>query len=295
VTGDLALLGLAVAAVSTSGPLIRYAAAPALAIAFWRNALALPVLGTWIVARQDERAAWGVRSLTERRRSALAGLLLAAHFAFWVPSLSYTTVASSVALVATQPVWAALISRVRGEPVPPGTWPGISLALVGVVLLTAADLSISGRALFGDLLALAGGILAAAYVTVGSVVRRAVTTAAYATTCYAVAAGVLLVVCLASGQELWGYDARTWFALAGLVLGAQLLGHTVINRVLRTLSPTVVSVGILGEIVGSTLLAWLWFEEVPSAALWPAAALIAAGVVVVVRGMRVPPAPPPAV
>jgi drug/metabolite transporter (DMT)-like permease len=212
-----------------------------------------------------------------------------------VPSLSFTTVASSVALVATQPVWAALIARVRGEPVPPGTWPGILLALTGVALLTAADLSISGRALFGDLLALAGGILAAAYVTVGSVVRRSVTTAGYATSCYAVAAGTLLLVCVVSRQDLWGYEARTWFALAGLVLGAQLLGHTVVNRVLRTLSPTVVSVGILGEIVGSTLLAWLWFDEVPSAALWPAAALIAAGVVVVVRGMRVPPAPPPAV
>ena len=290
-TLDLVLLGIAILAVSTSGPLIRYAAAPSLAIAFWRNALALPVLGTWIVARQGERTAWRHTTLDERRGAALAGVLLAAHFATWVPSLSYTSVASSVALVATQPVWAAVLARLRGDPVPSGTWTGILVALSGVVLLTLADLSVSGRALFGDLLALAGGMLAAAYVTVGSVVRRTVTTAGYAFRCYAVAALLLVVACVVFSQDLAGYDETTWLALVGLVLGAQLLGHTLVNRVLRTLSATVVSVAILGEIVGSTLLAWVWFDEAPPAALWPASLLIGAGVVIVVRAMRTPPPP----
>ena len=110
-TVDLVLLAVAVAAVSTSAPLIRQAAAPALAIAFWRNALALPLVGGWVAVRAAERAAWRARTDVDRRRSRLAGLLLALHFAAWVPSLSFTTVASSVALVATQPVWAALIAR----------------------------------------------------------------------------------------------------------------------------------------------------------------------------------------
>ena len=119
-----------------------------------------------------ERAGWRARSARDRRLSRLSGAFLAAHFATWIPSLSFTTVASSVALVATQPVWAALIARQRGEHIHRQTWIGIGLALAGTLVLTGVDLSISGRALFGDLLALVGGMLAAAYVTVGGEVRQ---------------------------------------------------------------------------------------------------------------------------
>jgi drug/metabolite transporter (DMT)-like permease len=280
---ELALLGVAIVAVSTSAPLIRGAAAPALAIAFWRNVLALPAVGGWVLARRAERDAWSARTADERRLSRISGLLLAAHFATWVPSLSFTTVASSVALVATQPVWAAVIARHRGESVRRGTWVGIGLALAGALLLTGVDVSISGRALFGDLLALLGGMLAAAYVTVGADVRRTVSTGGYALACYATAAAALLVVCLVGRQPLWGYDAEAWWAIAGLVVGAQLLGHTLVNRVLRSISPTTVSVAILFEILGATLIARVAFGETPPAAAWPAALLIAAGVVAVVR------------
>ena len=280
---ELVLLGVAVLAVSTSAPLIRGAAAPTLAIAFWRNVLALPAVGGWVIAQRRERAGWSDRTADERRLSRVAGLLLAVHFATWVPSLSFTSVASSVALVATQPVWAALIAHRRGDHVGRGTWLGISLALAGALLLTGVDVSISGRALFGDLLALMGGMFAAAYVTVGADVRRTVSTGSYALACYATAAAALLVVCLVSRQPLWGYDAESWWAIGGLVIGAQLLGHTLVNRVLRSISPTIVSVAILFEILGATLIARLAFGETPPAAAWPAALLIAAGVVVVVR------------
>lgn len=282
-TFDLLLLGIAVAAVSTSAPLIRGAAAPTLAIAFWRNALALPVIGGWVAARPAERLAWRSRTREEVRLTRIAGLFLAAHFATWVPSLSYTSVASSVALVATQPVWAALIARRRGASISRGTWVGMALALAGTLLLTGVDLSISGRALFGDLLALAGGVLAAAYVTVGADVRKTVPTASYALGCYAIAGAALLGVCVVSRQALWGYDLDSWLAIGGLVLGAQLLGHTLVNRVLATISPTAVSVAILFEILGATVIARIAFGETPPAAAWPAAVLIAAGVVVVIR------------
>lgn len=280
---DLVLLGVAVIAVSTSAPLIRGAAAPTLSIAFWRNLLALPVLVLFVVALRRERAGWRTRTAEERRLSRISGALLAAHFATWIPSLSFTSVASSVALVATQPVWAALIARRRGHHVDRGTWWGIGLALAGALLLTGVDLSISSRALFGDLLALVGGMLAAAYVTVGADVRRSVSTASYALACYATAAGLLLVLCLGSGQALTGFDRNTWLAIGGLTVGAQLLGHTLVNRVLRNLSPTTVSVAILFEILGATLLARAFFGETPPAGAWPAALLIAAGVVVVIR------------
>ncbi|MEO7572453.1 MAG: DMT family transporter [Acidimicrobiales bacterium] len=281
--GDFVLLGIAIVAVSTSAPLIAGADAPTLAIAFWRNALALPILGVWLLVRRGERTAWQARSAADRRLSRIAGALLAAHFATWIPSLSYTSVASSVALVATQPVWAALIARRRGEHIQRSAWVGIGLALAGTVVLTGVDLSISSRALFGDLLALVGGILAAAYVTVGAEVRRTVSTISYALVCYATAAVLLLALCVATGQVLSGYDRDTWLAIGGLVLGAQLLGHTLMNLVLRSISPTAVSVAILFEILGATLIARIAFGETPPAGAWPAGLLIAVGVVVVIR------------
>lgn len=280
---DLLLLAVAVAAVSTSAPLIAGADAPTLTIAFWRNGLSLPLIGLWVLARRDERAAWQARSPGDRRLSRISGVLLAAHFATWVPSLSFTTVASSVALVATQPVWAALIARHRGERIQRGTWFGIALALAGTLLLTGVDLSISSRALFGDLLAMVGGMFAAAYVTVGADVRRRVSTMSYVLVCYATAAVLLLALCVASGQELVGFDRDTWLAIGGLVVGAQLLGHTLVNRVLRSISPTAVSVAILFEVLGATIIARVAFGETPPAGAWPAGALIVAGVVAVVR------------
>ena len=278
--GDLALIAVAVAAVSTAAPLIREADAPALAVAFWRNALAVAVLLPLTAARHRREAAALGRG--ERRGALLAGVLLGAHFATWVPSLSFTTVASSVALVATQPVWAAVLARLGGDEVPGRAWVGIGVAVAGAVLLTGVDLATSARALLGDGLALVGGMLAAGYVTVGASVRRTVSTTVYTTVCYSTAAVILLAGCLAGGRPLSGYDGRTWLCLVALTVGPQLLGHSLVNRVLRTTSPTVVSVAILFEIVGSAFLAWAAFGEAPPAGAYPAAVLIAAGVVLVV-------------
>jgi drug/metabolite transporter (DMT)-like permease len=289
--GDLALIAVAVAAVSTSAPLIREAQAPALAIAFWRNAMAVAVLAPiCAVRRRDEIARMG---RAPAGGALLAGGLLAAHFATWVPSLSFTTVASSVALVATQPVWAALLARARGQEVPPQAWLGIGLAVGGAILLTGVDLALSGRALVGDLMALTGGILAAAYVTVGAEVRQSVSTTLYTAICYSTAAAALGLLCLGGGQALSGFDGRTWLCLLALTAGPQFLGHSVVNRVLRTTSATIVSVAILFEIVGSTLLAWMAFGETPPAGAYPAAVLIAAGIVLVVLAGRSPALQPP--
>jgi drug/metabolite transporter (DMT)-like permease len=281
---DVLLLALAIVAVSTSAPLVREAAAPALVIAFWRNAFAagalVPISST---RHRDEITALDRR---QRRLGVLAGVCLAAHFATWIPSLSFTSVASSVALVATQPIWAALIARGRGTRVPRAVWVGIGLAFAGAVVLSGVDLSLSARALFGDGLALSGGILAAVYVTIGAEARLTISTTVYTTICYTTAGAVLLVVCLASGQDLVHHSARTWWLLAAMTIGPQLLGHSVINRVLRTTSATVVSVAILFEIVGATVLAWWWFGETPPAGAYPAALLIGLGVVLVVRASR---------
>ena len=289
-TIDLVLLCVAVLAVSTSAPLIRGADAPSLSVAMWRTVLALPVLGIVVGVRSRGRAELRALDRSTRRRSALAGVFLALHFATWVPSLSLTSVASATALVATQPVWAALIARWRGEHVPRKAWGGIAVAMAGAVLLSGVDLSISADALLGDLMATVGGALAAAYVTVGADVRRTVSTGVYSLVCYAVAAAALLVVCLVGRQPLSGYEGSTWLVLLALTIGPQLLGHTVLNRVLRTTSATVVSVSILFEVVGAAILAWLAFDEVPPLSALPAGVLIGLGVVLVVRAGAYDPA-----
>ena len=278
---DTALIAVALAAVSTSGPIIAATAAPALAIAFWRNAMAggllLPValLRRRAELRALDRRQWGL--------CALAGALLAGHFAAWVPSVTLTSVASSTALVATQPVWAALLARVTGRHVRPSIWLGIAVAVAGAVLLTGADLSLSGRALAGDLLAAVGGALAAAYVTAGAAVRTRISTTAYTAVCYCTCALLLLGLCLVSGQRLGGYDAGTWAKLAALTAGAQLLGHSLLNVVLRTTSPTVVSLAILFEVPGAGLLAAAWLGQVPPLTALPGLVILLAGVALVVR------------
>lgn len=282
---ELALLGLGVVAVSTAAPLIREAEAPALAIAAWRNLLAVPVLA--VVVLVAHRAAAARTSRRDRRLTALSGVLLAAHFATWVPSLELTTVASSVALVCSQPIWSAVIARLRGRRVSRREWSGIALALAGVLLLTGVDLSVSVRALAGDVLALVGGALAAAYVAVGAEVRQGVANPVYTLGCYGVAGVVLALLAVGGGQAMGGFDGRTWLLLVALTVGPQLLGHSVFNRVLPALGATVVSVAILLEVLGSALLAWAAFDEVPEPAAVPAAVLLLAGLVVVVTDCTV--------
>jgi drug/metabolite transporter (DMT)-like permease len=272
---DALLLVAAVGAVSASAPLVLKAAAPALTIALWRTALAATATAPF-AARQH--APLGRR---ERRLVAGAGVVLAAHFATWISSLSYTSVASAVTLVSTQPVWAAFLSR---RTVPRRVWFGIAVAMAGVVAVAGVDLSISGRAVFGDALALAGGMLAAVYVTLGAEVRQSVPTATYTTGCYGIAALALLATALVGGVDVVPASAATWGWIVAITIGPQLLGHTLINAVLQRLDAVVVSVSILFEIVGATLLAWWWFGETPPAALYPAAALLAVGVFLVISG-----------
>lgn len=290
---DLSLLAVAVVVISTSGPLIAAAAAPALAVAFWRSLLGAAATAPWVLWRQRAE----VRRLTRRewRLSVLAGVLLGAHFATWVPSLRFTSVAASTALVATQPVWAALIARLRGQQVPGQAWIGICIALVGVAVLTGVDFATDPRSLIGDALALAGAVFAAAYVSVGEQVRTTVSTSTYTTIAYAASAAVLLVLCVGLAQDLAGYSAQAWLFILLLTLGAQLLGHSVISRVLATTSATVVSLAILFEMPGSTLIAALWLGQVPSPGVWPALALLAVGLVLVIRSgdRRIPVERPP--
>ncbi|MFF4649656.1 DMT family transporter [Streptomyces sp. NPDC001380] len=281
---DLLLLAVSVGGISLSAPLISATAAPALAIAFWRNTMAVGVLGPYALLRhRAELRRIGRRALL---LTLAAGALLAVHFALWLPSLRMTSVASSTALVTTTPLWATLIMRLRGRCAAPAVWAGTAIAFTGVLVLTGVDLSLSPRALAGDALALAAGLAAAGYLLLGAEVRRTVSTTAYTLVCYATTAVLLLAAALASGTALAGWDAGTWGKLALLTAAAQLLGHSLSNRVVRTLGPAVTSTAILLETPGAALIAALWLGQMPPVAAYPAVALILAGLVLVVRAGR---------
>lgn len=276
---DLALLGVAVVGIAASAPLIAAMAAPALAIAMWRNAFGgAALLG--VAALRSPRALW--LDAPERRAVGLAGFFLAVHFATWIPSVTLTTVASSTALVATQPIWNALLARRAGLVVPPRAWGGIALALCGVLLLTGVDLTVSGEALLGDVLALVGAVMAALYVEQGARARRTLSTTAYSALCYAWCAVLLLAASLLAGVRLVGFPAEVWAMLVALTVLAQLVGHTLVNRALRRTSPVVVSLAILLEPPGAALIAAVWLDQVPPLAALPAALLVLAGVALVV-------------
>jgi drug/metabolite transporter (DMT)-like permease len=280
-SGDAMLMSIALVAVSTSGPLMAATAAPAMAIAFWRNALGggVMLVAALATARDELRGLhWH-----EWRLALVAGAFLAVHFATWVPSLNYTSVASATALVATQPVWAAVISRLQGIDVGARVWTGIGVAVAGAILLTGADLRVSGLALWGDLLAVAGGMSAAAYMTAGSEVRRSVSTTTYTAVCYTTAGLLMLAVCVVGRQHLTGYDRGTWVKLLAITGGAQLLGHSLFNRVLRTTSPTVVSLSLLLEIPGAALIAAVFLDQQPTLLAIPAGLLLVAGLALVIR------------
>ena len=278
----MAALVVAVLAVSSSAPLIAYAAAPALAVAFWRNALATLAL-TPVTAgpRRAELRGAGRRDLWY---CVLAGGALAAHFGTWMPSVQLGSVATATALVATQPVWQGLIAARQGRRPSAPAWAGIALAVAGAIWATGADVRVSGRAVVADVLAVLGGIAAAVYTALGERARTRLSTTTYTWICYGVCAVVLLIVCLAVRAELFRYAGSTWAAILALAAGAQLLGHSMFNYALHRTSATTVSVLILLETPGAAFLAWAWLGQVPRVAALPGIALLLAGVAVVIIG-----------
>jgi drug/metabolite transporter (DMT)-like permease len=285
-TLDFTLLAVALAGVSLSAPLIAATAAPALAIAFWRNAMAVGALSPFALVRhRGELRRMGRRAFL---LSIAAGAVLALHFGLWLPSLSMTSVASSTALCTTTPIWTTLILRLRGQRSPALVWAGTVVAVVGVVILTGVDLSLSSRALAGDALALGGGIAASAYVLLGAEVRRTVSTTAYTYVCYSTTAVALLAACVLSGSSLTGYSGGTWLKLVALTVAAQLLGHSLLNRVVRGLGPSTTSTAILLETPGAALIAALWLGQTPPAAAYPALGVILLGLALVIRAGRKP-------
>ena len=270
-----------VVAISTSPILIRLAAVPALALAFWRCLAGAAVLAPFARRGRAGRLARGDLALL-----GAAGVFLAAHFALWNASLGLTSVGAATTLVSCTPLFVGIGARFLGEAPGRRTWAGIALATVGAVVIGVSDAlagpvagaqATGASGLLGDVLAFAGAAAVAVYLLIGRVMRQRLPVSTYAASVYGTAAAVLLPACLLTGSSLGGYAAGSWLAVAGVVIGPQLLGHTVFNSLLTSVSATVVSVVLLIEPVGATALAWLLFHELPAAGFWVGAPLVLAG------------------
>ena len=296
----LPLLGLGLLSVSTAAVLVRLAgrAIPGaggfdglsvddtLAIAFWRISLASLVLSPFWASGQ-RRGVLLALPRDQKVRLLVGGLLLGLHFALWLSSLAYTSVASSVLLVTTTPIWVGLLSPwVTGERPGRRTWIGIGVALLGamVVALQPSSGAAGGSALLGNFLALGGALAASGYLMLGRSLRASLDFIAYTAATLAGAWLVLAVAVVSFGITVWGYSAAAWGLLALLALVPQLLGHGSLTFVLRWVGAEVVAVVLLAEPIGAAILAWLLLDETPDRSVFLGGPLLLVGLAVVLSG-----------
>ncbi len=271
------ILFFGILALSTGSTLVRLAGAPPLVIGAWRMLLATALITPWALPRV--RREWAALTRKEVLLLCLAGVALAIHFATWISSLSYTTVTSSVVLVSTNPIFVGLATHyILKERLNWRAVSAIAVTLVGTAIVSYGDLALSGDALWGDALALMGAVSASAYLLLGRAVRRKLSTLAYVWPCYGIAGLILLLLCLATRQPLLGYDGRTYLVFWLLAIAPQILGHSAFNWALAHFTPVFVTLAILGEPIGATILAWLVLQEAPPLTALLGGVLIMAGI-----------------
>ena len=295
----LLVLAFGILAVSTASIFVRYAQveAPSLVIAAWRLSLAAIILAPLALTR--DRTVLRALQRNEIALALLAGFFLALHFATWISSLEFTTVASSAVLVTTTPLWVALVSPIfLKEPITRPVMVGMILALIGGIIIGLSDACIwqsgalvcpdlgemvRGRAFLGDLLALAGAMFAAAYVIIGRKLRVNITLLSYIFLVYGAAAILLVILMLFTGGSAFGYPPITylWFLLLALI--PQLLGHSSFNWALKYVSAAYVSITLLGEPIGATILAYFLLDEAPTTVKVFGAILILTGIFIASR------------
>ncbi|WP_049889085.1 DMT family transporter [Natronolimnohabitans innermongolicus] len=273
-------LAFAVFAASTSAILVRWSAAPSSVAAFYRvlftTAIVAPIAVVWY---REEFARLSRRDLGF---AVVAGVALAVHFASWFESLNHTSVAASVTIVQTQPIFvAAGAALVLGERVSRETVAGIAIAIVGAMAMSLGDAGeapVSDATLFGNALAALGAITVAAYVLAGRSIRQRVSLFPYVTVVYAACAATLFVLVGVQGHDYVAYPGREWLLFLGMAVGPGVFGHTVVNWVLKHLESVVVSVAWLGEPIGATLLALVFLAEVPDALTVLGGLIVLAGI-----------------
>jgi drug/metabolite transporter (DMT)-like permease len=277
----LAML-IGVLAVSFAAVFIRLADAPPLVIAAYRLTLAAIVL----VPFTSVKAFKSLKRLSRRDilLVILASVSLALHFGLWITSLSYTSIASSVVLVTSHPAFVAVISYfLWHERLNKITIGGIVVALAGVVVINYGGFTFGSQAFLGNILALLAGFVVAAYLISGHQLGKRIDILSYLTLIYTFAAVIMLAAVFIMGYSLFGYSSDTYIMLVLLAVVPQLIGHSAFNLAVRMVPVTLVSVSILGEPVGATLLGWLILGETPTAGEIAGGLLILGGIFIVMR------------
>lgn len=265
---------MGVLSASASSILFRFAEAEPLVVALYRLAFSTAILAVPLAGRRWERV--GRRDLL---LSALSGLFLAAHFAAWFFSLTLTSIASSTVLVSTHPFLVLLFAYLMwGERPGRSALIGVFVAVVGAVLIGWGDFGLDARALWGDLLAFLGAVAVTGYLLIGRHVRQRLGAMQYSAIAYGSASVALLLGALAMGNPLTGFPDTTWVVFLALAVFPTIFGHTLFNWALKFVPPSVVSVSILGEPVGATILAWLIWQTGPGPISLTGGALLLLGI-----------------
>jgi drug/metabolite transporter (DMT)-like permease len=290
---------IGILAVSTASIFIRFAQeeVPSLVIAAWRLTIASLILVPIAATRHKTE----LRGLSRKGLllALLSGTFLALHFATWITSLQYTSVASSVVLVSTIPLWVALLSPITiKEPIGKAVFVGLVFALIGGVIVAISDTCsitqggvscpnmsefMQGQAFLGDALAVCGAIAGAGYLLIGRKLRANMSLVSYISLVYGMAAIVLIIIMLVAGLNFFGYSPQSYVWLILLAIIPQLIGHSTFNWALAYLSAAFVSITLLGEPIGSTILAYIILHEKPTPVKLIGGALILVGIYIASR------------
>ena len=276
---NIALL-ISIIAVSTASILIRWTDAPPLAIASYRMAISVAMLAPFFIRNN------GVNKLRAQGRRQLlslfaVGVVLAIHFASWITSLSLTSVASSVIFVHIDPIFVAIISHFfLGDKITKRTLIGIIVCFIGISIIAMGDAGAGHGSLMGDILALTGGVMLGLYILGGRIYRKNLDLTTYVTPVYSVAAASLILMSLVTGTKLIGFNGTTYTLFFLIALIPMIFGHTLYNWALRYLSAPVVSLSLLGEPVGASILALLLLGETPNSFTVIGGAITLAGILV---------------
>ena len=276
---DLIRLIIGIFGIGSSGPLIALSTMPVPTLIFWRNLGGSLVTLPFALRHKLNRTGvkWAV----------LAGVVLAVHFVGFFLSMRLTSVTAGTAIVATQPIFAAFFVKLTGGHIPTKAWFGMLISFSGVVVVTGIDLQLDRRSFMGDLAALISGALAAAYMLIGSRAQQTLATTSYTTICYFTCAITALPMALLSGYQIVGFVAREWWVLLGLIVGAQILGHTMFNLTLKRVSPAVVSMIVFFEVPVAALVALIFnIGKQPTLSIIPGVILILSGCILVVLRTR---------
>jgi len=276
---DLIRLIIGIFGIGSSGPLIALSAMPVPTLIFWRNLGGSLMTLPFALRHKLDRTGvkWAV----------LAGVVLAVHFVGFFLSMRMTSVTAGTAIVATQPIFAAFFVKLTGGHIPTKAWLGMLISFTGVLVVTGIDLQLDRRSFLGDLAALISGALAAAYMLIGSRAQQTLATTSYTTICYFVCAMTALPMALISGYDIIGFALREWWILLGLIIGAQILGHTMFNMTLKRVSPAVVSMIVFFEVPVAAIVAMVFdIGKQPTLSIIPGVILILLGCILVVLRTR---------